>query len=838
MPRASLLDYFQPESRPAHEIALAWREGYRTRRWTYAQLLRAATHFARELESRGVAKGDRVLLRGENSGEWVAAFLGCIFRGAVAVPMDAAADPSFANRVAKDAGVRLSALDRGLQAPETVPQSFRLPEISGWADRPFGTGFAPASALRTDPVEIVFTSGTTAEPRGVVISHGNILANIEPIEREFQRYRRYEKFIHPLRFLVLLPLSHVFGQLLGIFLPQVIGATAIFLDSLNPAEVIRAVHKERVSVLATVPRVVESLRQKIEADMASEGREETFRRDFAAAEHEKFVKRWWRFRGVRRRFGWKFWALISGGAALPSATEQFFTRLGYAVIQGYGLTETASLVSLNHPFRLQGGSIGKAVPGIEMKLSPEGEILVRGENVAAGYWRNSRVSPVAGEEGWFYTGDLGERDASGNLFFKGRLKNVIVTPEGLNVYPQDLETELRKEPGVRDCVVVPLARDGNAEPCAVLLLREGRNAAEIVRRANSRLAPFQQMRHWFTWPGEDFPRTPTQKPALAPIAATVATQNGANGGEFNAAAASSPLAAILARVSPDALRPGSSSLQLTSLERVELMSALEDRYQVDLSESKFSEVDDLAKLAHLVEAPPEAPARFSYPRWPQSWLAWIVRGIVWDILARPAMMILGWPRVRGRQHLAGTRGPVLVVANHLTYFDPAYVLAGLPWRFRRGLAVAMDGELLESMRHPPRDWPLWLRWRERIAAFLVTALFNVFPLPRKAGFRRSFSFAGDLIDRGWNVLVFPEGERAHTPVMNPFRSGIGLLATRLNVPVVPVRLNGIAERRALGKHWAPPFQLEVAIGPPMTFGESESAQSIAKKLENAVADLR
>ena len=711
MPRASLLDYFRADSRPSGEIALAWREGYRTRRWSSTQLLRAATHFARELEKREVAKGDRVLLWGENSGEWVAAFLGCMFRGVVAVPMDAIADPAFADRVALDAGVRLAVLDRGLPVPAGAPQSLTLGDISGFADRALAGDFERAAPLRSDPVEIVFTSGTTAEPRGVVISHGNILASIEPIEREFQRYRRYERFVHPLRFLVLLPLSHVFGQLLGIFLPQVVGGTAVFLDSLNPAEVIRAVRRERVSILATVPRVVESLRQKIEADIDQEGRQEDFRRAFAAAQNEKFLKRWRRFRAVRRRFGWKFWALISGGAALPPATEQFFTRLGYAVIQGYGLTETASLVSLNHPFRLQSGSIGKAIPGLEMKLSPEGEILVRGENVAAGYWKNSQVTPVAGEEGWFHTGDLGERDASGNFFFKGRLKNVIVTPEGLNIYPQDLEAELRKESGVRDCVVVPLARDGNAEPYAVLLLREDADApGEIVGRANSRLAPFQQMRHWLVWLGEDFPRTPTQKPALAQIVAAVAAQQrGANGAAANSGAPYSPLAGILARISPDAIRPGSSSFQLTSLERVELMSAIEDRYQVDLSESEFSAVDDLAKLARLIEAPPEASTHFRYPRWPQSWPARIVRGVVWNILARPAMMVLGWPRVRGRGNLAKTRGPVLVVANHLTYFDPAYVLAGLPWRFRQRLAVAMDGELLESMRHPPRGLPLRLQ---------------------------------------------------------------------------------------------------------------------------------
>ena len=241
----------------------------------------------------------------------------------------------------------------------------------------------------------------------------------------------------------------------------------------------RTIREERVSVLVTVPRLIESLRDQIERDLASRGELETFQRNFQAAEGEHFLKRWWRFRKIRSRFGWKFWAMVSGGAALPAAAEQFWTRLGYAVIQGYGLTETTSLVSVNHPFQLNQGSIGKSLPGMKVKLSDEGEILVRGENVTSGYWKDAGVAPVLDADGWFHTGDLGERDETGTLYFKGRRKNVIVTPEGLNVYPQDLEAELRKEPAVRDCVVIGLERDGNAIPCAVLLLRDSSGDASL-----------------------------------------------------------------------------------------------------------------------------------------------------------------------------------------------------------------------------------------------------------------------------------------------------------------------------------------------------------------------
>jgi long-chain acyl-CoA synthetase len=845
MPRQSLLDYFGPSSRPPEEAAIVWRRGYRTVRWSYADLLGAGHRFARTLQNRGVAKGGRVLIWGENSGAWIAAFLGCLLRGAVAVPMDRIADIGFAQRVAEQAGVQLAVMDRALPALKVVPTTIWLEELAEAATaRPLEISPSPRLE-RGDPIEIVFTSGTTAEPRGVVLTHGNLLANLEPMEREIERYRRYERVVHPLRFLDLLPLSHVFGQLLGILLPQIIGATSVFLDTLNPAEVIGAIHDERVSVLATVPRLIESLREQIERDLTASGEFEKLRRDFEESAAEHFLKRCWRFRAIHRRFGWKFWAIISGGATLPADAERFWSRLGYAVIQGYGLTETTSLISLNHPLRLNRGSIGKPLPGLELKLSDGGEILVRGENVASGYWKAAGIGPLLDEDGWFHTGDIGERDAGGNLYFKGRLKNVIVTPEGLNVHPEDLETELRKEPAVRDCVVVGLERSGNAEACAVLLLRDAlldreAEVAEIVDRANRRLAPFQQMRRWMVWPDKDFPRTPTHKPILAEIRKAAEAQWDDRGAHPEAGApGSGPFAEILSRLARgrSASVDSASPIELSSIERVELLSALEDRYQVNLSETEFAHADTVGALERLLEQSPGREPPYHYPRWAQSWPVRIIRATVLNLLARPAMLLLGWPRIRGRENFRGLEGPVLVIANHIAFFDPAYVLEALPARLRHTLAVAMDGELLESMRSPPRGTRFWAGLADRAAYWLVVSMYNVFPLPRRAGFRKSFAFAGDLVDRGWSVLVFPEGTRTSNGRAGPFRAGIGLLSVRLRVPVVPVRLDGIFELKQAGKNWARPGQIVVSIGAPVHFNESDRVEEITRELEHRIALL-
>src|ERR1700685_3641894 len=275
--------------------------------WTYAQIVQQANGVARELEFRGIGKGDAVLLWGENSPEWIVAFFGCLLRGAVAVPIDHGSTAEFAARVAREVNAKVLFRDRALPAaglPENPVILETLSELTAQRD---SSPYPTPQLSREDTLEIIFTSGTTAEPRGVVISHGNVLANIEPIEREIQKYLRYERIFHPLRFLNMLPLSHVFGQMLGIFIPPILGATTIFSESLNPANLVQTVRRERVSVLVAVPRLIESMQKEIERGLERDGRFEKFKSEFAAGEGEHFLRRWWRFRQIRRRLGWKFW---------------------------------------------------------------------------------------------------------------------------------------------------------------------------------------------------------------------------------------------------------------------------------------------------------------------------------------------------------------------------------------------------------------------------------------------------------------------------------------------------------------------------------------------------
>ncbi len=844
MTRRSLAEYVENFRAAPRETAFVHRRGYRTVRWSYRQIAETASQVARSLEQRGVQKGDRVVLWGENCGEWVAAFYGCALRGAVAVPLDRIATPEFARRVAQQvqARVALGSREQVAQLPETA--SIRFEDFAATLAEYSNAPYPSPDLDRGDLLEIIFTSGATADPKGVVITHGNVLANLAPLETEIAKYMKYERIFHPIRFLNLLPLSHVFGQFMGVFVPQLLRGTVLFQETLSPGEVVRTIRRERVSVLVAVPRMLESLKERVEREYESRGRLAALRREMEAAANLKFTRRWWRFRKIHSEFGWKFWAMVSGGAALDAATEEFWRRLSFVVVQGYGMTETTSLISVNHPFGVGRGSIGKVLPGREMKLDETGEILVRGDSIATAYWQAGEMQPVTGEGGWLRTGDLGALDENGNLFFKGRKKNVIITPEGMNVYPEDLEKALRAQPSVRDCVVLPLPRDGNAVPGAVLLLRDAAaDAAAAIKTANESLAPYQHIRQWLVWPEEDFPRTSTQKPRTSAILEAARAQLGgaaATRAEPGAVSQAGSLQELVARIARRTTAEAGQDLAgLSSLERVELMSAMEDRYQVDLNESKFTAattVSDLEKLLHDSQSP-GARGDFHYPRWVQRWPWTWIRPAAYYLLAWPATQILSGPRIFGRENLRDMQGPALVVCNHITYFDVGMVLAALPHRLRR-LAVAMEGERVAWMRRPRPEWALWERILLPVAYWLMTPLFHVFPLPQRAGFRESFQYAGEVADKGYNVLVFPEGARTKDGQIAPFRSGIGLLAANLRLPVIPMRIKGLWELKAKGQRViAPRGAISVTVGKPIRFSPEATAEQITATLEAAVKSL-
>jgi long-chain acyl-CoA synthetase len=848
--RTTLASYLDDFLSRDSVTAFAHKHGLRVRRWSYSQIAKTAFRLARELETRKIAKGDRVLLWARNSPDWVSVFFGCLLRGVIVVPLDRQSEVGFVKRVQEQVEAKLALCDTATSAlvGKSLPV-IELDELDSQIAHHSSNPYSTTDIGHDDIVEIVFTSGTTAEPKGVRITHRNLMANLTPLEQEIEHYLKWERLVHPVRFLNLLPLSHVFGQFMGIFVPQLLGGEVFFQESLSPSQIVETIKRERISVVIAVPRILDALREKIESDYEARGKLPGLRSSIASSAGRHVLRRWWTFRAIHNMFGWKFWAFVSGGASLNPDTEEFWQRLGFAVIQGYGMTETAALVSVNHPFKQRRGSIGKVLRGQEVKLAEDGEILVRGENISAGYWKEDGQSRAA-KNGWFPTGDVGEIGEEGRLFFKGRKKEVIVTSAGVNIYPADLELVLGRQAEIKAGVVIEFEGPHGPEPLAVLILRETQaNAEAAISRVNELLAPQQQIHRWFIWPGEDFPRTPTQKVRKQVVGEVVRAEL-AEAAEISdpavasAVCYSNDIVEIIARISKDApatLDPSAklgADLKLDSLGRVELLSALEDRYQLDIDEAAFHDATTLAEVENLIrEGGHEKESPYPYPKWQQRWpLNWL-RIVLLYLIVLPATRVMGWPGIRGKKHLRNIRGPLVFICNHVTMADHAFVLLALPRRFRTRMAIAMDGEQLREWRHPAAGIQVLTRLRLLLKYVSVVFFFNVFAMPQKSGFRRSFMFAGGAMDHGFNLMVFPEGQRTKHGALNPFRPGTGLLIQKLDAPVVPIRINGLWELKKADRHFAWPGEVSVIIGEPVKYSPQQDPQAIAADLAERVRGL-
>ena len=859
--RAHLASLVEDFRRHAGQTAVVAHRGNRGFRTSYAELAHLAGRFAAELDRLGLAPGDRVVLWGANSAPWMAAFFGCVLRGVIAVPLDSAGSPDFAQRVIRDVSPKLIAGDLSLLtalAPDQTPQ-ISLSQLDELL--PPTPNFAVSPAVTAEaPLQIVFTSGTTSEPKGIVHTHANVLASTLPIEREMQKYLKYERIFHPLRFLHTVPLSHVFGQFMGLWLPPLLAAEVHFADQLEARRIVDLIRRERISVLIAVPRVLELLRAHLLARFPT-----------LAAQLESSVtlslhRRWWLFRHVHHALGWKFWAAIAGGAALPSELESFWNRLGFALIQGYGMTETTALITLNHPFKVARGTIGKVLPGREVRISDDGEILVRGAMLASTIWHDGR--PHQRESEWLATGDLAARSDSGDLRYLGRKGDLIVSASGMNIHPEDLEAALKHQPQIRDCVVVPIATPNGAEPAAVVL--SSATEAELqqaIRDANSTLAAHQQIRRVLRWPETHFPYTATGKllrRVVAAWAANVATGHAQNA---SSPASADPLTEVLIGLiaaitrepppNPNGQLRLSEDLHLDSLGRVQLQTALEARLGLQLEDDSLAAIENLAQLRTLVGQSQDAPAPSAdqpkalserppsesrdeniYPRWPWSWPIAALRIVFIELIMRPLVWLLGAPRIQ-RPAAPLPAGPLLIIANHVTAYDGALILYALPGTLRRRVAIAMAGEMLLDYRHARNQGNSVLNLLAPAAYLLITALFNVFPLPRRQGFQRSFSHAGQAMDRKYSVLIFPEGTRSRDGQIHPFRPGIGLLARQSQTAILPVALIGLSELASSTKlgSWVRSGQLQIRVGEPIHPSEFPDPAALAAQLESALRTL-
>lgn len=843
----TLLELLPRIERLGSREAVRFWNGYRTWRWSYADLDAGIRRFVAYLDCRGIRSGDRVVVWSENRPEWIAIFWACLARGIQVVPLDYHSSAEFVERITAQTDARLVIHSGAAPTSSSSAERFSIESLTGLTE---GPRFTPSPANGNDVVEIVYTSGTTAEPKGVIHLHRNICANLDPIRREIDRYKGWAGPFQPIRILDLLPLSHMFGQSMGLYIPLLLEGSAAFMTGLHPAAVRQTIRRERISVLVCVPRILDSLRSDIERHHP--------RSKAVPDKPGGPLMRWWRHRDIHRALGLKFWAFVVGGATLDPGTEAFWSRIGLLVIQGYGLTETSPVVSVNHPFRARRGTLGEVIGGQEIRIADDGEILVRGPSVVGEYLEaGSRRARTVDADGWFHTGDIGAQDAEGRLVYRGRKKDVIVTADGMNVHPEDIEAMLTSEGGVRDAVVVPVGPASGERIHAALILKDpGGNVLAIVDRVNRRLEPHQRIQSASEWPDEEFPRTTstfkTQRRKVAErlcAAEETPHQNEVSGLEG--------IILSITRRSRENLSDDhrlAEDLGLSSLERIDMLASLEDRYGIELDEGAFSSLSTLGQVREWVagRAASTAPGRSGAvhaspgierkraahippPRWARTHAVGMARGAMRRALFLPLFRHYIPLTVAGLEHLDGILPPVIFAANHTSHLDTVALTAALPAEWQKRLAPAVRQQhFFPTQGTPERTRRIGLR----ALYYLCCGLFNAYPLSQDLGqVRDSLRYTGELVEAGFCPLVYPEGGLTPDGSLQRCQAGVGLMSLRLEVPVVPVHLHGLFDVMSRHDSWPRRGPVRVEFGSPVVPAEGEEYVRLAQRVEACLREM-
>ena len=805
--------------------ALLFKPGFRYQRWSYADLWEASGQTATLLQQRGLEKGDRALIWGPNCPQWVIAFFGCLRAGVVAVPLDLRTSDDFARLVVDRTRPKIAFVSR---LTPSVHEDLGLDEIAFEEQgqlierlpQPAGVVVAPE-----DLAEVMFTSGTTGDPKGVMLTHKNLMANVESIAQ-------FVPGSESDRLLSILPLSHMFEQMGGLFSALRMGANVTYPTSRQPTVLFRTMKESRVTMMMLVPQALDLFMKGIEREVRRQGKERQWDMLMkVAARSPRWVRRLL-FTSLHSKFGGSLSFIFAGGAALDHDLGTKWERLGIDVIQGYGATEASPVISSHPASRPRFDSPGLPMPGVEIRIAPDGEVLVKGANITSGYWEAPEKTAAAFEDGWYKTGDQGFFDEDGFLHLKGRKKDMIVLPSGQNVYPEDIEQTLNRHEAVEDSAVVDLPRGADTEVHAALLMVDAAAASDAIAWANAQLGEHQQVRGFTVWPEDDFPRTHTLKTkkgvVIDALLATEAGTAGADSPDVRPTANEGPnLEGLLAEVSqmkaaeigPDMTL--GTDLNLDSLRRVELLSAIEGDLGVYLDETTISGDTTVAQLAVLLKESAAGPGERHFPTWGMSWWCRPLRGTLQRAVIFPLLRWMYGLRVLDPHHLSKNGGPVLYAANHTLSLDNVLFIKSLPTAKRKRLAIAASDHMFSN--------PL--------QSVIIPALGNGFPFSKEGAIRPSLENVGRIIDGGWSVLIYPEGDMTPGGPMKPFLAGTGLLAVESGIPVVPVRLHV----RKMGSPQRVPFlrrgDVEIRFGEPLHFSGSTPYLEATAAIERAVRAL-
>ena len=854
-------------------------------RFTYADLRSMARARAAWLATQGVAVGDRCAILADNDAHWCAAYLGILSLGAVAVPLDTNYSARQVATIVGDSGAkilfvnaRLAAVAR--EAVADLPIQIQDLHSAPLAPTPLAPQAPYAPVAPASVAVILYTSGTTSDPKGVVLTHANLLAErdaafavVDVTDRD--------------GILGVLPLFHALAQLATLLLPFAVGARVVFLESVNSTELMRALSERRITIFCCVPQFFYLIHQRV---MEQVGKSALVTRlVFAVLMAVNFRLRRvgvnigrLAFARVHTLLGRHMRLFVTGGSKFDPAIGRDLYSLGFTIVQAYGLTETSGAATMNTPNEAHIDTVGRALPGVQIQIRAaesedvDGEIAIRGAIVTPGYYKRPDATAAVMSDGWFLTGDLGRMDDGGRITITGRKKEMIVLASGKNIYPEEVEAHYRQSAFVKELCVMGLASPGHPTTerlHAVVvpnmdLMREKQivNTGDILRfelegRAVG-LPSHKRVLSYDIW-FDPLPRTTTGKVKRHEVERLVRERHRSAAQEATApmpeadqAWLEDAHAAAAARVIEGRVRPGARvrpeanlelDLGLDSMERVELLTELEQRFQVQVSRAAAAEVFTVRHLVDAVRPGADQPEGLSPPAstTDESWASILkdlppatdpilggllerkpVAAPILFVASRVVRLLLGRVDVSGLESLPRD-GPYIISPNHQSYLDPIFVCGVLPYRAFRNMFFVGAVEYFETP---------FTKWVARtVNCVPVDADSNLVPAMKAGGFG---------LKHGRVLILFPEGERSIDGTVKKFKKGSPILARHMGVPIVPVSLNGVYEvwprNRAFNWKVLWPWsghRIKVSFGAPLAFGEDESYADAAVRLRDRVNEM-
>jgi long-chain acyl-CoA synthetase len=896
--------FVECEERWPNNVALELQRQDRIESCTYAELRRMAESIGRWVSENGFERGSRLAIVADNHPRWVAAYLGIIAAGYTVVPLDTALHAGQLNKLLKDSGssalfcdaqhaqaareavaglsIGLVLMDPDLAADRTGSAQWfgNLPAI-------FAAGpgnFRPIDAQPDEIASLLYTSGTTADPKGVMLTHANLLGEVEAVFNWVD--------IGPTDALLgVLPMFHVLAQMANLMIPLVKGARVVYLETLNTTELLRALQQREITAFAVVPQFFYLIHERIFQEVAKRGAiaKKLFRvlmninRSLRRVEFNAGPTL---FRKVHETLGSKMRYLVTGGSRFDPTTAQEFYELGIDVLQAYGLTETTAAVFATSPSDNMIGSVGKAMKGIEAKIvdsqidgeqedggPASGEIALRGAPVMKGYWNRPDATAAVMRDGWFYTGDLGYFDANGNLFLTGRKKEVIVLSNGKNIYPEEVEAHYLKSPHIKELAVMGVEGkpgEGGDRLHAVVVpnfdvLRQKKivNTKEVIRfdieSLSQQIASTKRIGSYEIWQ-EDLPRTTTRKIKRFEVEKLVKTNHARRVDKDSDLPAEQPLTSdeqvwldqpdvqraleIMresTRTSPPTLRPSHDlelDLGLDSMQRVELLSRIEEQLGGNVPESQLAEIYTVRDLVDTVlqsaASGAGAPAtRPAFAGWkailaeepnPDDVVSLVrpqrISTTFWYLVSRFAQVIALDRfdlKVHGIERLPKS-GAYIISSNHQSYLDPLILASVLPPDvFARVFAVGTSEIFGEGFM---------LRLARSLRVLVVDPDANLVPAMRAGAFG---------LRQGRPLILYPEGERSINGTPRIFKKGAAILSIHMQVPIVPVAIEGFYRAWPRNKSFQSFTPLKMAFGnpiiPPL---ENEASEEAYEKLTAAL----